>query len=877
MDTPPPDAADGPDLAARYAARAAQALEAGDPTQALFLAEAARDLDDGRLPPWLISASACRLLGRLEEAAEHLERAVALAPEQPGVRAMAGLMAHRLGRPAVARPHLERALALDPRQGAVRSALALILAAADQPRAADDLLAEGLGLSPDDPDLLCNLATLRAGQGDPAAARTLLERALAAAPGHVEVLVNLGLRLLDDAPDVAARERGARLLEEAATLAPNRPEVLGAWATALRRLGRAEAAVAVLGRAVEMAPDDPGARNNLALARLDAGQAEAAEADLRHALTLAGARGEAGTLIASNLGMLLCRLGRLQESIAWLRALLKTAPDCLDGAINLGNALLQDGQLAAAEDLFQELAERHPEHPTPRLGLANLAWEGHRYGAAVRHGRAARRLAPDNPNILNSLGVTLKDMGSPAEAFALCRRAVALCPVPADRQDYLSNALYSWQYRADASAATVAAVHGAAAPVFESGRPDPARPHLNSPDPERRLRVGYFSADFRAHAVAFFLQGVLAGHRAEQVEVFAYSATVKPDAITARLKADCDHWREVTGLGPRALADLAVADGLDIAVDLAGHTAGNLLPALALRPAPLVLSWIGYPGTTGLQAVDYRLSDARADPPDDPWPGSEKVLRLPDCFHLYTPEADLPPVAPAPCRTRRAVTFCSFNNLAKVTDQVIAAWGRILAALPEARLLIKCKQFKDPELVAATVDRLVAAGAGAGQVEPVTYAANLDAHLAIYGFADLGLDTFPYNGTTTTCEAMWMGVPVLSLAGDRHAGRVGASLLEAVGLADHLLADDVDDYVARAIALGRDLERLAGWRDTLRQRFAASPLCDRARFVEHLEAAYRHIWGDWCARVAAHGPTHQWLPPDLLAQPAWPDTAEGGA
>ena len=364
----------------------------------------------------------------------------------------------------------------------------------------------------------------------------------------------------------------------------------------------------------------------------------------------------------------------------------------------------------------------------------------------------------------------------------------------------------------------------------------------NPSDSNRRLRVGYVSPDFRQHSVSHFLDAVFAGHNRHSFEVFGYAEVVKPDQETARFRDLSDGWCSTVGMTDPAVAERIRDDRIDILVDLAGHTANNRLLAFAERPAPVQVTWLGYPNTTGLSAMDCRLTDAIADPEGvADAQHSETLVRLPNGFLSYAPELDGPPA-----RTTGHVTFGSFNNLAKVTPEVVETWARILDRIPNSRLVIKSRPLADAGTRKRYLEMFVARGIDANRVELCAWIASKSGHLGAYARVDIGLDPFTYNGTTTTCEALWMGVPAITLSGDRHAGRVGASILTRVGHAD-FVAETEEAYVEKAAALANDLDRLSALRKDLRDRMRQSPLCDADGFARDIEAAYREMWRSACA------------------------------
>jgi protein O-GlcNAc transferase len=346
--------------------------------------------------------------------------------------------------------------------------------------------------------------------------------------------------------------------------------------------------------------------------------------------------------------------------------------------------------------------------------------------------------------------------------------------------------------------------------------------------------------------VAYFVEPLLENHDRQVAEVFCYAEVMQPDAVTMHLKGLADHWLVTVGLSDDEMAERIGTDGIDILVDLAGHTANNRLRVFARKPAPVQVTWLGYPNTTGLEAIDYRLVDAVTDPVGEADAfASETLVRLEGGFLCYGGLKGAPEPAASPCRKTGTVTFGSFNNPAKVSAATFDAWATLLARLPQARLLLKGKPFADAATRALFLARLGERGVAAERVELMAWLPDAAAHLGLYNQVDIALDPFPYNGTTTTCEALWMDAPVVTLRGDRHAGRVGASLLSQIGLTD-LIANSVEEYVEIARALAGDPGRLDDLRRSLRPRLAASPLCDGRAFARKIEAAFRNMWQQWC-------------------------------
>lgn len=442
-----------------------------------------------------------------------------------------------------------------------------------------------------------------------------------------------------------------------------------------------------------------------------------------------------------------------------------------------------------------------------------------------------------------SLAQILRERGRIAESIEQQRKAVALSP---DDAAMHSRLLLDLNYLAGLDVNECAREHRLFGERF--GLPvDKFAPHLNDRDPNRRLRVGYVSADFRAHSIAFFLEPLFSGHDKSQFEVVCYAGVARPDVMTERLRALADLWHEVVNLDDNLLTELIRSDGVDILVDLAGHTAGNRLTVFGRKPAPVQVTWLGYPNTTGLREMDYRLTDEWADPrgtSDARY--TETLVRMPRGFLCYKPFDDCPEPRTPPSLINRYVTFGCFNNRAKINEKVLDAWCSILTDIPDARMLLKSSNARGNLLREQLVPEFVSRGIDAERVEILDHAPNLREHLALYDRVDIALDTFPYNGTTTTCEALRMGVPVITLAGDRHAGRVGISMLHSVGL-DELIAASVDKYRRLTVELARAPARLAEYRCALRGRLHHSPLTEATGFARSMEAVFRDMWRKWCA------------------------------
>lgn len=535
--------------------------------------------------------------------------------------------------------------------------------------------------------------------------------------------------------------------------------------------------------------------------------------------------------------------GKWQEAADTYSRAAVIAPQNAELRLRLGVALVNLKRAGDAEAAFRAAIRLKPELIGAYLELGNMFRAGGRLEDAIEAYGTALERAPDTAGLHNNIGGAYANQGRLADAMAAYRRAAELDP---DYPQAQSNLVACMNYDGTIDPAEI----GRQSAAFGARRVElagPPAPFANPPEPDRRLRVGYVSPDLRRHSVSYFFEPLLREHAAEEVAAYCYAEVSQPDETTERLRGMAAGWRSTIGIDDDTVAAAIREDGIDILVDLAGHTPKNRLGVFARRPAPVQVTWLGYPFTTGLPTVDYRLTDRVADPPgpaDAHY--SETLERLPDGFHCFQPAADAPPVTAPPARANGHVTFCSFNNLPKVVPEVLDAWAAVLRAVPDAQLIVKTRPFADDATRRRVLAMLQRRGVAESRLKLLPRIPAAKSHLALYGKADIALDTFPYNGTTTTCEAMWMGVPVITLTADRAAGRVGASLLTQVGLTE-LIAPDVQTYVSLARDLAGDLDRLAALRRGLRERMAASPLCDPPGFARHVEAAYRRMWRTWCA------------------------------
>lgn len=672
------------------------------------------------------------------------------------------------------------------------------------------------------------------------------------------------------------------LIHQAIAVNPSVADYYSNLAVVLKGSGAAEERIALYRRASRFDPRNPITHANLAAVLTDRGDYAGAEAEARVSLVLtpsrfetwlnlggalAGRKAWTGAIAAyaralclkpDDLDALQCcakvhaASGRFSAGVAWYNKARTVAAALSDdqrsseilGAIchALGNALHESYRYAEAELRYREALCRLPgEHGLfTKLGTALLA-----QGKLDEAAETFRRVVSAMPHLAVghvNLGTVLQTLGRADEALSHFRTALGLDP--------RSHALYSNL----GTSLTYSATHGPADlkrlyDDFDRIVAQPLRdqrPHANDRNPDRRLRIGYVSPDFREHAVAYFALPLLEGHHADQIEVVCYYSHRQDDDWTGRFRQLAGEWVDCAELDDASLAERIRGDRIDILVDLAGHTEGGRLRTFARKPAPVQVTWMGYVTTTGLSAMDYRLTHADVDPPGADEYYSERLVRLPGAMWCFRPLPRMPEVTPPPFRRKGHVTFGSFNRFSKVSPRVLECWATILAAVPESRLLLCIPEGKVRQEVVALFARH---GVRAGRL---TFYAKLphEQFWEIHGEVDIALDPFPFNGGTTTCETLWQGVPLVSCSGGpdgftpRFASRMGLSFLMAVGLPE-LVATTESEYVRIACALAGDPGRMTELRGALRERMANSPLTDERRFVREVEAAYRTMWKEW--------------------------------
>jgi protein O-GlcNAc transferase len=616
------------------------------------------------------------------------------------------------------------------------------------------------------------------------------------------------------------------------------PEAALAQARQLHRTGQLGEAEQLYRSVLEVQPDNAEANHLLGMLAYQVGRF----ADAAKLISMAILADGNQPPFYNNLGLAMQAQGNGEQAILLYRQAIALDPAYADAHSNLGIMLETIGKyeeaLAEYDQAIALDTTKANAHNSRGIVLHKLG----RFDAAIEALHQAITIEPEFAEAHNNLANSLEVQGRIGEAIAAYKRVLVLNPAHAGAH---SNLLLCMNYDANTDAASLFAAHQTWNEKFTSGYAN-LPIHNNLRDPERPLRIGYVSADFHFHPVSRFFEPILRTHDRDNFEITCYSNANWHDTVAERLKGYTDHWCGIADMDDDQVVARIMQDGIDILVDLSGHTAGNRLSVFARKPAPVQATYIGYPSTTGLSAMDYRISDHWIDPEgmSDTF-HTEEIIRLPNGSFCFTPYEHSPDIGLRRLIQPGQVTFASFNNTAKINREVIALWSAVMQALPDSRMLLAAKALDDASTVARLKSRFSEYGVDPQRLEFLGWSP-IDQHLALYNGVDIGLDTFPWCGNTTTCDALWMGVPVITMAQNESRGRMGVSVLNQAGL-NGFIAESPDDFVAKAVALARDPNRLQQLRSSLRAKLKQSPLLDGHTIAVHLENAYRNIWRRWCA------------------------------
>jgi protein O-GlcNAc transferase len=739
--------------------------------------------------------------GKLADAEACYQEALRLKPGNAKAHNNLGNALWGQGKLADAEVSYREALRLEPTYAEAHNNLANALRDQGKLQEAEASCREALRLKPGYAEAHNNLGSVLRGKGKQEEAEANYREALRFRPTYADALSNLGA-VLGDQGKLAEGEDCCR---KGVLSNPSSAEAHYNLGTVLRAQGKLEEAGANLREALRLKPGFAAAHCNLGLVLEDQDKQEQAEACYREALRLkpdyAGAH--------YNLGSVLRRRGKLEEAVACYREALRLKPDYAEAHNNCGVALRGQGRLEEAAACYQR----------------------------------ALQLKPDYAEALNNHGNVLRDQGKLDEALTCYQRAMQLKP---DLVGAHSNLLLTYQYRAGVTLSELATAHAEYGRVHAEPLRSSWAPHANDRDPLRRLRLGFVSGDFGRHPVGSFLIQALENLDQGQCEAVCYYDRIIKDDLASRFQGAATEWWDIGGVSDQVLVEKIRADRIDVLFDLAGHTGNNRLLVFARRPAPVQITWIGYEGTTGLEAIDYILADRYTIPPGQERWYAEGILRMPDSYVCYNPPETAAAVAPLPAVRYGYVHFGSFNNLAKVTPQVVEAWAKILGRVPGSRVMLKYRGLDDERVCRRYLDLFTACGIDPLRIEFAPPSRHAD-YLASYGEVDIALDPFPFGGGITTCDGLWMGVPAITCPGETFASRHVLSYLSSIGLTE-MIARTGEEYVELAVFLAGDLPRLSQLRAGLRERMAASPLCDGKRFAANLLRVVRDAWREWCQK-----------------------------
>jgi protein O-GlcNAc transferase len=740
---------------------------------------------------------------------------------------------HQAGRLAEAERAYRQALAIDPRHADALHLLGVLANGVGRHEVAVELIGQAVALQGNVYFFHSSLGNALKNLGRIDDAAKHYDRALALNPDSTEALNNLGNIYMEQGRYEDALIRYRRTI----ALNPGHPETHNNIGTVLRRLGKLDEARTAYDQALALRPDYAEAHLNIGCLLRDQGNFSDAVSWFERSAALNPNYVDAWV----QLGHSLLKLGRLDEAVKYFRHALTLKPDSAEALINLGYVLVEQGKLRDAEQHCRHALDLVPNNARLLNTVGSIFLHQGKAEEALAFFEQALVFEPDSASVLNHMAIALKIHGRIDESIACYRRAIVLDPH--DSLKY-SNLLMAMVYAASISPQELAATARKFGELADPLRRQ--RPFIRDRNPERKLRIGYVSPDFWDHAVNYFFEFLTKLHDRRQFEIYAYSNVMREDYVTVRLKQSFDHWRDIKRLDNEKAADLIEADEIDILVDLAGHTAYNRLPVFARKPAPVQVTWLGYPATTGMKTMDYRITDSYAEPVGMTEAlNAETLWRLPEVFCCYHARENSPAVINhPPFEDNGYVTFGCFNNFTKVTDPVLETWARIMARVPDSRLLLEVADLEGPQFRASLEERL--RGLGIPLDRAILEPRKKSNQFVLYNRIDIALDPFPCAGGTTSMDTMWMGVPFITLAGKHFVSRLGVTILTNVGMPE-LIAGNTDEYVTLAVSLALDRERLRGLRHNLRDRMAASPLMDQAAFTSNMEASYREMWRKWCA------------------------------
>jgi protein O-GlcNAc transferase len=776
----------------------AQRVNSHDMAVELF--QRAINIDNSRAFLYYNLGNSLKNQGKLEEGVSCYKKAIAIQPDYAEAYYNLGNTLQNQGNLSEAVSSYQKVIAIKPDLAIAYHKLGNVLKSQGKLTEAESSYKKAIAIQPDLAQAYSNLGNTLKDQGKFEEAVSSYKKAIAIQPDLVEAYSNLG----DALKGQGKLEEGVSCYKKAISIKPDLAEVYSNLGNALEDQGKLEEAVSSYKKAISIKPDLAEAYYNLGNALEYQGKAEEAVSCFKKAISIKPGYADA----YSNLGNVFDGQGKLEEAVLSYKKAISIKPDLVEAYYNLGNPLKNQGKLEEAVSSYKK----------------------------------AISIKPDLVEAYSNLGNIQKNQGNLVEAISSFKKAISIKP---ELTEVYSNLLFCMNY-GNYTGKSLFNEHK----IWNKHQAKYLQTfickHDKGVDSGKKLRIGFVSGDFRKHCVSHFLNPLFKEYNRERLTFYCYSNSNEKDEVTTYQQKMVDEWRNIVEQEDQVVVEMIQKDQIDILVDLSGHTKGNRLVVFASKPAPVQVTWLGYPNTTGLTTIDYRFTHHIADPPGlSDQLHSEKLFRLADGFLCYQPPDIAPDITELPLKRNGYITFGSLNNLAKTTPEVIKVWSQILKAVPGSKLLLKSKALTCPVVLDKYLSLFLKESIDSDRLITLQYSPTTQAHLSKYGKIDISLDTFPYNGTTTTCESLWMGVPTVVLRGERHASCVGASIINQVGL-DNLITDSVDDYIKTAISLAKDKSKLESLRAGMRNRMKNSYLCDNKGFSVNMEKAFRSMWIEWC-------------------------------
>lgn len=774
-------------------------------------------------------------VGRHDVAVELLQKAIQANARVPEFHNHLGMALQALGRQEEAEASFRQAIHLNPKFPEAHNNLGTVLQEQEHFEAAGKAFEQALKLRPNYAEACFNAGNVNFRMGKYDAAAKRFEQAIKLKPGYAKAYCGLG----QARKGLGLKEAAEKDFRKALELQPDFVEAHNNYAALLREMGRIGEAETAYRKSLELNPNKAETWNGLGELQQIMGRLDEAEVAFRKAIVLKPDYPEAH----NNLGVLLAGTGRMEEAMASYRAALHHDPNWILALNNMGNLHADMGRPDDAMSCYQQALAHAPDFGMAHSNLGNIYRERGQMGDARKCYQQALRINPDESVTQNNLGNILMEEGKLDEARAVYQRAIELNPAYAVAH---SNLIFMLDFDPTSTVEMQQAERRKWAALHADQLKNTWYPKNSDRNPDRKLRIGYVSADFRMHSAAYTFEPLLCFYNRDAFEVFCYSNFPRKDQMTQKFHQSVDHWREVYGVGDEQMAKMVRKDRIDILVDLSGHSAGNRLLVFARKPAPVQVTGWGHANGTGLEAMDYLVSDRMSIPEEARKYYAEEIIDLP-CQIPYGSPSDSPPVSSLPAEKNGVLTFGCFNRLSKMPAENFDVWAEILKAVPDSRLMLKARELNDMGRQAWVRKHFAVHGIDPARVLLVGQTTWYE-HMRHFSEVDIALDPFPYGGGISTYEALWMGCPVVALKGNTLTGRIAAAIETALGMEDWV-ADDELGYLRLAVDKARKLQELATLRQALRTRLLDSPMGCLEKYAALLEVAYRRIWRKWCEQA----------------------------